>query len=55
LANEREHLLEELVDVVFYAVELFIMMGGSSTEFSDTYMMKWARNIRRALERRDDA
>ena len=55
LANEREHMLEELVDVVFYAVELFIMMGGSSTEFSDTYMMKWARNIRRALERRDDA
>ena len=55
LANEREHMLEELVDVVFYAVELFIMMGGNSTEFSDTYMMKWARNIRRALERRDDA
>jgi NTP pyrophosphatase (non-canonical NTP hydrolase) len=55
LADNREHMLEELVDVIFYVVELFIMMGGTSTDLSDTYMAKWSRNIRRAMERRDDA
>lgn len=52
---DRNHLVEELADVVFYVLELMLLNGVDADEFMDVYHAKWQRNIRRALEKKDDA
>lgn len=52
---DRDHLVEEIADVVFYVLELLNLNCVSADEFMDVYHTKWQRNIRRGLTKDDDA
>jgi len=43
----RRHFVEELVDMWMYAVDVLLRYGISAEEFSEVYLAKHARNMRR--------
>lgn len=52
---DRDHLVEEIADVMFYVLELMILNGVDSDEFMNAYHAKWQRNVRRSLTKNDNA
>lgn len=49
----RDRIIEELVDVFFYTMEAFIMLGCDSEKLIVGYAAKWAKNIKRLQAARE--
>lgn len=50
--NEAEF-LEENVDVLFYLLEIIVLKGWTSRQFTNAYLAKWRKNMKRNALRQD--
>ena len=46
----KQEAFEELIDCMFYVVELFIFLGKTPDDVYEAYMDKWRRNMRRVQD-----
>lgn len=45
--TRADRIIDELVDVFFYLMEAFIMLGHGADDLISLYVLKWSKNINR--------